>query len=78
MRRLSALEELSGLRVLGSDKTGTLTLNRLTLDLEEIQPWGALSPEDVLLHAALSARWSNNDAIDKAVTASVKGGQEVC
>ena len=31
-RRLSALEELSGMEVLCSDKTGTLTLNRLTLD----------------------------------------------
>lgn len=27
-RRLSALEELSGVEVLASDKTGTLTLNQ--------------------------------------------------
>ena len=65
------------MQVLGSDKTGTLTLNRLTLDASEVQAFGGLSPADVLLHAAMSARWSNNDAIDKAVTASVEGGQQV-
>ena len=35
--RLSALEELSGMEVLCSDKTGTLTLNRLTLDKEDVE-----------------------------------------
>lgn len=39
-RRLSALEELSGMEVLCSDKTGTLTLNRLTLDKEDVEVGG--------------------------------------
>ena len=34
---LSALEELSGMEVLCSDKTGTLTLNKLTLDKEDVE-----------------------------------------
>ena len=42
--RLSALEELSGMEVLCSDKTGTLTLNRLTLDKAGAhRPWGPVS-----------------------------------
>jgi H+-transporting ATPase len=74
--RLTSLEELSGMEVLASDKTGTLTLNRLTLDKKDILAWGGYSQEQVLLLAALSAKWSNNDAIDRAVTAAVEGGQE--
>ena len=66
------------MQVLASDKTGTLTLNQLSLDKGEIAAAAGLSNEDVLLYAALSARWTNNDAIDKAVTAALEGGQEVC
>lgn len=71
--RLSALEELSGMEVLCSDKTGTLTLNKLSLDQDDVLAWGAFSQRDVLLLASLSARWSNQDAIDRAITASVGG-----
>lgn len=31
VRRLSALEEMSGMEVLASDKTGTLTLNQCVM-----------------------------------------------
>ncbi|KAL3158516.1 hypothetical protein ABBQ38_010745 [Trebouxia sp. C0009 RCD-2024] len=74
--RLSALEELSGMEVLCSDKTGTLTLNKLSLDQEDILTWKDHSQAQVLLLAALSAKWTNNDAIDRAVTNAVEGGQE--
>ena len=57
--RLSALEELSGMEVLCSDKTGTLTLNNLTLDESEVEPWGEHTKEKVLEIASLSAKWSN-------------------
>lgn len=32
VRRLTAVEELAGMDILCSDKTGTLTLNQLTVD----------------------------------------------
>ncbi|GAQ86611.1 hypothetical protein KFL_003000045 [Klebsormidium nitens] len=76
--RLSALEELSGMEVLASDKTGTLTLNRLTLDKDDILAWGASSKDDVLLTASLSAKWDHNDAIDKAVTEAMGGDAKIC
>lgn len=38
-KRMTAIEEMAGMDVLCSDKTGTLTLNRLTVDrnLVEVQ-----------------------------------------
>ena len=65
------------MEILASDKTGTLTLNRLQLDKEEIVAAKGYSAEDVLLLASLSAKWSNNDAIDKAVTGAMGGNEMV-
>ena len=50
---------------------------RLSLDKNDIQAWGSNSQEDVLLHACLSAAWSNNDAIDAAVTNAMGRDNEV-
>lgn len=50
---------------------------RLSLDKEDIQAWGNNSKDDVLIHACLSAVWSNNDAIDAAVTNATGGDRQV-
>ena len=57
---------------------GLVVCCRLSLDQEDILTWNKHSQAQVLLLAALSAKWSNNDAIDRAVTNAVEGGQEVC
>lgn len=36
--------------------------------------WGDHSAHDVLVHAALSAKWENNDAIDRAITGALGRG----
>ncbi|MDE2043737.1 MAG: plasma-membrane proton-efflux P-type ATPase [Thermoplasmata archaeon] len=67
--RLSAMEELAGMDVLCSDKTGTLTQNKLTVG----DPY-ALSghdPREVLLMAALASREENQDPIDLAILSKV-------
>jgi H+-transporting ATPase len=38
---MTAIEELAGMDVLCSDKTGTLTLNRLTVDKNLIEVWNS-------------------------------------
>ncbi|MDQ0506714.1 plasma-membrane proton-efflux P-type ATPase [Xanthobacter agilis] len=68
--RLSAIEELAGVDVLCSDKTGTLTMNQLTLQAPI--PWAGAAPDELIVGAALASQKQSDDAIDKAVLAAVK------
>lgn len=68
--RLESIEEMAGMEILCSDKTGTLTQNRLTLG--EISPWGQTDPQQVLLAAALASKAEDQDPIDLAVLAGIK------
>src|SRR2546421_509186 len=68
--RLEAIEELAGLDVLCSDKTGTLTENKLTLG--EPQPWPGTDSDTLILMASLASRAADNDPIDLAILAGLK------
>lgn len=70
LSRLSAIEELAGVDVLCSDKTGTLTMNQLSLDTTI--PFGAFKENDVLTAAALATQTSSQDPIDLAVLRALK------
>ena len=63
--RLVAIEEMAGMDILCSDKTGTLTKNELTLG--EPVPVGDTDAEGLLLAAALTCERESPDAIDSAV-----------
>lgn len=65
--RITAIEELAGVTILCSDKTGTLTTNKLTIDRATIRTYGPFSADDVMLLAAYASRTENQDAIDSAV-----------
>jgi H+-transporting ATPase len=63
--RLESIEEMAGIDVLCSDKTGTLTENRLTLG--EPVCMDGVEPQQVVLAAALASKSEDLDAIDLAV-----------
>jgi len=67
--RLAAIEELAGMDVLCTDKTGTLTENRLSLGDPVLAP--DVDHDDLIRAAALASRAENEDPIDLAVLASV-------
>jgi H+-transporting ATPase len=66
--KLSAIEEMAGVDILCSDKTGTLTKNQLNLDAPILLD--SKDPQDVILAAALASRIEDRDAIDTAVIQS--------
>lgn len=63
--RLEAIEEMAGVDVLCSDKTGTLTQNRLTLG--EPVVFDAADSNELVLCGALASKEEDQDAIDLAV-----------
>ncbi|KAF6174973.1 hypothetical protein GIB67_026461 [Kingdonia uniflora] len=67
-KRMTAIEEMAGMDVLCSDKTGTLTLNRLTVDRNLIEAFNKDFDKDtIVLLAARASRLENQDAIDTAI-----------
>jgi H+-transporting ATPase len=68
--RLASIEELAGVDVLCSDKTGTLTQSKLTVG----NPFtlGDITPEQLILSGSLASRAENQDPIDLAVLSGLK------
>jgi len=68
--KLTAVEEVAGIDVLCSDKTGTLTKAELTPG----EPFTVsnVKPEEVIFAAALASRAEDQDPIDLAVLSGVK------
>ncbi len=65
LSRLESIEEMAGMDILCSDKTGTLTQNKLTLGEPTLM--AAKDDNDLLLAAALASKAEDQDAIDLAV-----------
>ncbi len=68
--RLEAIEEMAGVDILCSDKTGTLTKNQLKLGDPIL--FASKDPQEVVLAAALASKIEDRDAIDTAVTEALK------
>ncbi len=69
VRKLTAIDELAGVDILCSDKTGTLTQNKLTPGTPI--GFGNFEREDVIFYGALASREEDNDPIDMAILNSL-------
>ncbi|HVB80675.1 MAG TPA: plasma-membrane proton-efflux P-type ATPase [Candidatus Binataceae bacterium] len=68
--RLVSIEEMAGMDILCSDKTGTLTKNQLALGTPIVFKAG--DPQDLILNAALASRAEGQDTIDAAILAALR------
>ncbi|XXG39851.1 hypothetical protein AAC387_Pa01g0709 [Persea americana] len=76
-KRMTAIEEMAGMDVLCSDKTGTLTLNKLSVDKNLIEVFTkGVDKEHVVLLAARASRTENQDAIDAAIVGMLADPKE--
>jgi H+-transporting ATPase len=71
--RLESIEEMAGMDVLCSDKTGTLTQNKLTLG--EPALFSARDAQELILMGSLASKEEDQDAIDQAVLAGLADKQ---
>ena len=64
--RLSAIEDMAGMAILCSDKTGTLTLNKMVIQEETPVYQAGESQYSLLRYAAMAAKWKEppKDALD--------------
>ncbi|CAG7884743.1 ATPase 2, plasma membrane-type isoform X2 [Brassica rapa] len=76
-KRMTAIEEMAGMDVLCSDKTGTLTLNKLSVDKNLVEVFcKGVEKDQVLLFAAMASRIENQDAIDAAMVGMLADPKE--
>jgi len=75
VRKLVAIEEMAGMDVLCSDKTGTITKNELTIG--KIEPINEFTENEVLLLSTLASREEDGDPIDTTIITKIKTIQEV-
>jgi H+-transporting ATPase len=61
--RITAIEELAAVTILCSDKTGTLTLNKLIIDKETIVKYADDESDDIIKYAAYASNRDHPDAM---------------
>ena len=71
--RLSAIEDMAGMAILCSDKTGTLTMNKMVLQDHTPTYTAGETRDSILRYAAMAAKWKEpaKDALDTLVLTSV-------
>ncbi len=73
--KLDSIEEMAGMDILCSDKTGTLTQNKLKL--QDPMPLGGANVQDLVLAGALASKEENQDPIDLAVIGGLGNTEEL-
>jgi H+-transporting ATPase len=73
--KLVAIEEMAGMDILCSDKTGTITQNKITVG--EVRPFEGFKENDVMRWATLASKEENQDPIDDAIIAKARQMDEL-
>jgi H+-transporting ATPase len=73
--KLASIEEMAGMDMLCSDKTGTITKNELTI--ADVVPFDNFTKNQVLLFASLASNAEDQDAIDSAILEKSSGISEI-
>jgi len=72
--KMTSIEEMAGMDILCSDKTGTITKNELTV--AEVAAFSGFKEDDVLMYASLASREEDHDPIDEAIITRVSDRSE--
>ncbi|MEB3325286.1 MAG: plasma-membrane proton-efflux P-type ATPase [Cyanobacteriota bacterium] len=75
VQRLSSIDELAGIDMLCSDKTGTLTLNQLSMGDPKL--FSGTTAEGAILAAALASSQQSPDVIDAVVLGQLRDPAEL-
>jgi H+-transporting ATPase len=73
--KLVSIEEMAGVDVLCSDKTGTITKSELTVG--DLKPFEDYEEEDILSNGILASREEGMDAIDDAIISYSKASGKI-
>ncbi|CAK0787749.1 hypothetical protein CVIRNUC_010971 [Coccomyxa viridis] len=73
--RMSAVEEMAGMDILCSDKTGTLTLNQLSVDKNSCLVMPGYDINEAMKYGALSANIVSEEPIDMVLHESYEGNK---
>jgi H+-transporting ATPase len=73
--KLVSIEEMAGVDILCSDKTGTITKSELTVG--DVKPFNDFEAEDVLLMGTLASHEEGVDAIDDAIISHAKESEKI-
>jgi H+-transporting ATPase len=73
--KLVTIEEMASMDILCSDKTGTITKNKLTLG--GTKSYSKFTENNVLLFSALASREEDQDPIDEAILVKAKSTQAI-
>ena len=72
--RLASIEEMASMNILCSDKTGTLTKNKMKLGESKII--GDTAEQDLILYAALCSKIEDEDPIELAIFEALNGKKD--